>query len=53
MERGENFFFAASGAAAALGVKMAWEMSMVPGTAHEAGPMGRAAAEQFYTVPKR
>lgn len=53
VERGENFFFAASGAAAALGVKMAWEMSLVPGTAHEAGPMGRAAAEQFYTVPKR
>ena len=53
VERGENFFFAASGAASALNVKMAWEMSMVPGTAHEAAAMGRAAAEQFYSVPKR
>jgi hypothetical protein len=54
VERGENFFFAASGAAAALGVKMAWEMSMVPGAAHELPLMSRTAADQFYTVsPKR
>lgn len=53
LERGENFFFASSGAASALGVKMAWEMSMVAGTGHEGAAMSRAAAEQFYTVPKR
>lgn len=45
VERGENFFGAASGAAAALGVKLGWELSYVPGVGHEGAKMSRAAAD--------
>ncbi|MGE0355356.1 MAG: hypothetical protein AB7P08_00435 [Burkholderiales bacterium] len=45
VERGENFFGAASGAAAALGVKLGWELSYVPGVGHEGGKMSAAAAD--------
>ncbi len=45
VERGENFFGTATSAANALGVKLAWELSYVPGVGHEGGRMSRAAAD--------
>jgi poly(3-hydroxybutyrate) depolymerase len=45
LERGENFFGAATGAARDLGVKFAWELSYVPGVGHDAAKMSRAAGE--------
>ena len=44
VERGENFFGAATGAARDLGVKLAWELSYVPGTGHNGADMSKAAA---------
>jgi pimeloyl-ACP methyl ester carboxylesterase len=44
VERGENFFKAATAAAAALGVPLAWEMHEVPETAHDGEAMSKAAA---------
>jgi pimeloyl-ACP methyl ester carboxylesterase len=51
-ERGENFFGAVTGAANALGVKLAWELSYVPGVGHEGGKMSRAAADLVYGKKK-
>ena len=48
VERGENFFKAATAAAADLGVKFAWELVEVPDTAHDGAAMSRAAAETLY-----
>jgi pimeloyl-ACP methyl ester carboxylesterase len=45
LERGENFFGAATTAARDLGVKLAWELSYVPGTGHDAAAMSKAAAD--------
>ncbi|MCW5594118.1 MAG: hypothetical protein KIS74_18595 [Burkholderiales bacterium] len=44
VERGENFFGAATTAARDLGVKLAWELSYVPGTGHDSAAMSKAAA---------
>ncbi|MBL0143163.1 MAG: hypothetical protein IPP91_13930 [Betaproteobacteria bacterium] len=52
VERGENFFGAATGAAAALGVKLGWELSYVPGTGHQGSKMSRAAADIVYGTRK-
>ncbi len=48
LERGENFFKAATAAAQELGVKLGWEFTEVPDTAHDAAAMSRAAAEALY-----
>jgi pimeloyl-ACP methyl ester carboxylesterase len=45
LERGENFFGAATTAARDLGVKLAWELSYVPGTGYDAAAMSKAAAD--------
>jgi poly(3-hydroxybutyrate) depolymerase len=45
VERGENFFKAATAAAGELGVKLAWELVEVPETAHDGAAMAKAAAE--------
>lgn len=48
VERGENFFKAATGAANDLGVKLNWELVEVPNVAHDGDSMSRAAAEMLY-----
>lgn len=48
LERGENFFKAATAAAGDLGVKLGWELVEVPGVAHSAERMSRAAARSLY-----
>lgn len=48
LERGENFFKAATAAAAELGVKFAWELNEVPDTAHDGAALSRAAAQALY-----
>ena len=48
LARGENFFKAATAAAQELGVKLGWEFTEVPDTAHDAAAMSRAAAEALY-----
>jgi hypothetical protein len=48
VERGENFFKAVTAAAQELGVKLGWELTEVPETAHDAAAMSRAAAEALY-----
>lgn len=48
LERGENFFKAATAAAAELGVKFAWELNEVPDTAHDGAAMSRIAAQALY-----
>src|SRR6185503_159456 len=45
VERGENFFKAATAVAGELGVKLAWELVEVPDTAHDGAAMAKAAAE--------
>ena len=47
VERGENFFKAATAAAGELGVKLAWELVEVPTTAHDGAAMAKAAAEHI------
>jgi pimeloyl-ACP methyl ester carboxylesterase len=49
IDRGENFFKAATAAAQDLGAKLAWEFSEVPDTAHDAAAMSRAAAQTMFT----
>jgi pimeloyl-ACP methyl ester carboxylesterase len=44
VERGENFFKAATAAAQDLGTRFAWEMHEVPDTAHDGEAMSRIAA---------
>jgi pimeloyl-ACP methyl ester carboxylesterase len=45
LERGESFFGAATTAARDLGVKLAWELSYVPGAGHDSAAMSKAAAD--------
>ncbi len=51
IDRGENFFKAITAAATELGVKLGWEFSEVPATAHDGKAMSRVAIEQLY--PKK
>ena len=48
LERGENFFKAATAAAGELGVKFGWELVEVPDVAHDGEQMGKAAARTLY-----
>ena len=48
VERGENFFKAATAAAAELGVKLAWELHEIPDVAHEGGAMSRFSADTLF-----
>lgn len=48
LERGENFFKAATAAAAELGVPFAWELVEVPGVAHDGEAMSKAAADVIF-----
>jgi pimeloyl-ACP methyl ester carboxylesterase len=48
LERGENFFKAATTAAGELGVKMNWELMEIPDTAHSGSAMSRHAAQMMY-----
>ena len=52
LERGENFFGAATSAAKELGVKLGWELSYVPGVGHDGAKMSRAAAELVWGTRK-
>jgi len=51
LERAENFIKASTAAAQELGVKLAWEYSEVPDTAHDAAAMSKAAGD--YAFGKR
>ena len=48
LERAENFFKAATAAAAETGVKFTWELVEVPKTAHDGAAMSRAAADAMF-----
>ena len=48
VERGENFFKAATAAAGELGVKLGWEFHEIPDTAHDGAAMSRAAGQILY-----
>ena len=48
VDRGENFFKAATTAAGELGVKFAWELIEVPEVAHDGASMSRFAADTLY-----
>lgn len=48
LDRGENFFKAATAAARELGVPFAWSLEEAPDTAHDAAAMSRFAAEAAY-----
>ena len=48
VERGENFFKAATAAAGDLGVKLAWELIEVPDVAQDGQSMSRIAADTLY-----
>jgi poly(3-hydroxybutyrate) depolymerase len=48
VERGENFFKAATAAANELGVKFAWELIEVPDTAHDGEKLSQAAADLLF-----
>ena len=48
VDRGENFFKAATAAANDLGVKLAWELVEVPDVAHNGETMSRIAADTLY-----
>jgi len=48
LERGENFFGAATTSARDLGVKLAWELSYVPGAGHDSAKMLKAAADYLW-----
>jgi poly(3-hydroxybutyrate) depolymerase len=45
VERGENFFGAATTSARDLGASFAWELSYVPGVGHNSRTMSKAAAD--------
>ncbi|MGZ5105944.1 MAG: hypothetical protein ACXWHB_15610 [Usitatibacter sp.] len=51
LERGENFFKAATAAATELGVPLAWELVEVPGVAHSTEAMSKAAADAMFRKP--
>jgi poly(3-hydroxybutyrate) depolymerase len=48
LDRGENFFKAATAAAQALGVKLGWELIEVPDTAHDGAAISKAAGEALF-----
>jgi hypothetical protein len=48
VERGENFFKAATASAQALNAKLAWELVEVPDVAHNGAEMSKAAADALY-----
>lgn len=48
LERGENFFKAATAAAAELGVKLVWELDEVPDAAHDGAALSRVAAQALH-----
>ena len=48
LERGENFFKAATAAAQALGVPLAWDLVEVPDAVHDGEHMSTAAADMLY-----
>ena len=48
LDRGENFFKAATTAANDLGVKLAWELIEVPDVAHNGETMSKIAADTLY-----
>jgi len=48
LERGENFFKAATAAAAELGAKLNWEFMEIPDTAHDPPGMSKFAAQILY-----
>jgi poly(3-hydroxybutyrate) depolymerase len=48
VDRGENFFKAATAVAAELGVPFAWELIEVPDAAHDGETMSRIAADTLY-----
>jgi poly(3-hydroxybutyrate) depolymerase len=50
--RGERFVATATAAANALGVKLAWELTYVPGAGHNSTSMSRAAADLVYGAKK-
>lgn len=52
LERGENFFKAATTLARETGAAFAWELSYVPGTSHKGAEMSRAAADLLYGAGK-
>ena len=48
LDRGENFFKAATSAATELGVPLAWELHEIPATAHDAAAMSRIASDLLF-----
>lgn len=48
VERAENFFKKATAVARELGVKLGWEYSEAPATAHDGAAMSRFAADTLY-----
>jgi poly(3-hydroxybutyrate) depolymerase len=48
VDRGENFYKAATAAAQELGVKLGWQLIEVPDTAQDANAMSRAAADALF-----
>lgn len=51
VDRGENFFKAATAAAKDLGVPFAWELVEVPDTAHDGESMSKVAADAIFRKP--
>jgi poly(3-hydroxybutyrate) depolymerase len=51
VDRGENFFKAATTAARDLGVPLAWELVEVPNTAHDGESMSKVAADVIFKKP--
>ena len=52
VERGENFFMAATGAAQTLGVPFNWELVEAPDVAHDGNTMSKIAAETVFGKKK-
>jgi poly(3-hydroxybutyrate) depolymerase len=52
VERGEAFFSAATSLAKGHGMPFAWELSYIPGVAHDGARMSRAAADLVYGAGK-
>ncbi len=52
VERGENFFMAATSAAQALGVPFAWELVEAPDVAHDGATMSKIAADTLFGKKK-
>ena len=51
VERGENFFKAATAAAADLGATFAWELVEVPDVAHDGESMSKIASDAMFKKP--